>query len=124
MQKQLLQEFKELLTNEKAKLEQELAQFSHRNPKAAIADFDTNFPNLGDKEDENAAEVAAYSDNLSLESELEKQLRDVMSSLKQIEDESYGTCKYCKQEISEARLRARPTSSSCIECKKTLTQEV
>ena len=124
MDKKLNEELKQLLSEEKNKLEQELSQFSHRNPKATVADFDSDFPNLGDKEDENAAEVATYSDNLSLESELEKQLRDVVSSLKQMENGTYGTCKYCKQEISEARLRARPTSSSCIECKKTLTQEV
>ena len=117
-------EMKGLLLEERAKLEGELSKFAHRNPKAIEEDYDSNFPNLGDKEDENAAEVAAYSDNLSLEGELEKQLRDVLSALKMIEDGSYGTCKYCKQEISEARLRARPTSSSCIECKKTLTQEV
>lgn len=124
MDGQLLETLKQLLIEEKEKLEQELGKFSHRNPKATVADYDSDFPNLGDKEDENAAEVAAYSDNLSLESELEKQLRDVISSLKQIENGTYGTCKYCQQEISEARLRARPTSSSCIECKKTLTQEV
>jgi len=124
MDKQLLQELKSSLEGEKVKLEQELGAFAHRNPKSTTVDFDANFPNLGDKEDENAAEVAAYSDNLSLESELEKQLRDVVSSLKQMENGTYGTCKYCQQEISEARLKARPTSSSCIECKKTLTQEV
>ncbi|MEK7665403.1 MAG: TraR/DksA family transcriptional regulator [Patescibacteria group bacterium] len=124
MDTQLLTELKKSLENEKGKLEQELGKFAHRNPKTTTADFDANFPNLGDKEDENAAEVAAYGDNLSLESELEKQLRDVVSSLKQIDDETYGICKYCKQQISEARLLARPTSSSCIDCKKTLTQEV
>ncbi len=111
------------LLDEKSKLEGELSKFAHRNPKATDEDFDTNFPNLGDKEDENAAEVAAYSDNLSLEGELEKQLRDVIGALKMVEDGVYGICKYCKQEIGQARLTARPTSSSCIDCKKTLTQE-
>lgn len=120
----VLEELKTALHSEKAKLEQELSRFSHRNPQASTVDFDANFPNLGDKEDENAAEVATFSDNLSLEGELERALRDVLKALKMIEDGSYGTCKYCKQEISEARLRARPTSSSCIDCKKTLTQEM
>ena len=124
MNKAFVEEMKGLLVSEKAKLEGELGRFAHRNPKAIEEDFDVNFPNLGDKEDENASEVATYSDNLSLEDELEKQLRDVLSAMKMIEAGTYGTCKYCKQEIAEARLRARPTSSSCVECKKTLTQEV
>ena len=102
----------------------ELSQFSHRNPKSATTDYNSDFPNFGDSEDENAAEVAQFTDNLSLEDELEKALRDVDSSLKRIENGSYGLCNYCKQAIDEKRLIARPTSSSCIRCKKTLTQEM
>jgi DnaK suppressor protein len=105
-------------------LERELAQFAHRNPKAVETDFNSDFPNMGEGEDENAAEVAQFTDNLSLEDELERALRDVEGSLKRIEEETYGRCNYCKQEIDEKRLRARPTSSSCIRCKKTLTQEL
>ena len=112
------------ILEEKTRLEQELSKFAHRNPKAADADFDTDFPNRGEKDDDNASEVAQSSDNLSLEGELEKALRDVDSALKAIDDGKYGTCKYCKQDIDEKRLQARPTSSSCIKCKKTLTQEV
>lgn len=120
----LIDEMKESLLSEKRRLEEELSHFAHRNPKAAGTDFNTDFPNMGEKEDENASEVAQFSDNLSLEDELEKALRDVESALKTITDGTYGTCKYCKQPIDERRLRARPTSSSCIQCKKTLTQEM
>ena len=116
-----VQEMKAVLLEEKAKLERDLNQFVR---KGTTADSDSDFPNLGDKEDENAAEVATYSDNLSLEEELKHQLKDVNAALKALDNNLWGICKYCKQEISEARLRARPTSSSCIECKKTLTQEV
>jgi RNA polymerase-binding protein DksA len=120
----LITEMKQQLLEEKKRLEEELSHFAHRNPKAAGTDFDAAFPNVGDKEDENASEVAQFSDNLSLEDELEKALRDVEGALGLIEKGTYGICKYCKQPIDERRLRARPTSSSCIECKKTLTQEV
>lgn len=109
----LVQKMKTLLEGEKARLEKELA-----------ADFNSDFPNFGDKEDENASEVAQFSNNLSLEDELEKALRDVESALKLIENGTYGTCKYCGQRIDERRILARPTSTSCIQCKKTLTQEV
>ncbi|MBI4592189.1 TraR/DksA C4-type zinc finger protein [Candidatus Uhrbacteria bacterium] len=119
-----VQKMKDLLEGEKSRLESELAGFAHRNPKATETDYDSDFPNMGDKEDENASEVAQFSDNLSLEDELEKALRDVESALKMIEKGTYGTCKYCGQQIDERRLVARPTSTSCIQCKKTLTQEV
>lgn len=120
----LVQKMKALLEGEKARLEKELTSFAHRNSKASETDFNSDFPNLGEKEDENASEVAQFSDNLSLEDELEKALRDVESALKLIEKGTYGTCKYCGQQIDERRILARPTSTSCIQCKKTLTQEV
>jgi DnaK suppressor protein len=124
MRPDLIEQAKKQLEVEKARLETELSRFSHRNTKATEADFEADFPNMGDKDDENASEVAQFSDNLSLEDELEKALRDVESALKLIDEGKYGSCKYCGQMIDERRLIARPTSSSCIQCKKTLTQEV
>ena len=124
MNKTFLDEMKLNLEEEQRKLENELSRFAHRNPKAKTTDFDTDFPDYGEGEDENASEIATYSNNLSLESELEKALRDVTGALKRIDDGTYGTCKYCKTDVAEARLKARPTASSCIACKKTLTQEI
>ncbi|MBU1126364.1 MAG: TraR/DksA C4-type zinc finger protein [Patescibacteria group bacterium] len=124
MNKAFIDEMRQKLEEEYKKLENELSQFAHRNTKTSGTDFDTKFPEYGDDEDENASEIADYSNNLSLERELEKALRDVESALKRLEKGIYTTCKYCESEISEARLRARPTSTSCIACKKTLTQEI
>ncbi len=118
------EKIKQKLLSEKEKLEKELEQFSHRNTKTPNTDYEADFPNVGDEEGENATEVAAYSDRLSLEDALEKSLRDINSALARIEDDTYGICKYCKQEIGLERLQARPASSACIACKKTLTQEV
>ena len=115
---------KERLEAEKARLEKDLGGFAAPDPQAKQQDFNTTYQDFGDDEDENANEIAAYSNNLALEGELEKELRDINSALKRIDEQTYGTCKYCKQGISEDRLRARPTASSCIPCKKTLTQEI
>lgn len=106
------------------KLRKELDRLSQKGGGAGRDAFDADYETLGDKEDENADKVAALSDNLSLESELSAALRDVESALSAIKNGSYGVCKYCKQIISEDRLRARPTSTSCVACKKTLTQEM
>jgi DnaK suppressor protein len=115
---------KEQLLSEQARIEAELSKFSHRNPKAPEAEAEVEFKDIGNEEGDNAAEVAQFSDNLSLEEELEKALRDIAGALKLIDAGAYGTCKYCRQPIDERRLVARPTSSSCIQCKKTLTQEL
>ncbi len=118
-----LKKAKTLLLEEKAKIERELAKFAKKKSNADD-DFDTTFPDYGDKEDENAAEVADYVVNLSLEENLEKALRDTDQSLKRLEEGKYGICKYCHKPIEEKRLLARLTSSSCMSCKKTITQEV
>ena len=47
-------------------------------------DYDAKFPDFGDKEDENAAEVAAFEKNLSMEKALEVSLFNVNKSLKNI----------------------------------------
>jgi DnaK suppressor protein len=126
MNKAFIDEMREALLSEKKRVEDELSRFAHRlkTKPGEPADFETDYPEAGSSEDDNAAEVANYSDNLSLESTLEKVLRDINVSLKRMDKGEYGVCRYCKGEISEARLRARPTSSSCVSCKKTLTQEV
>lgn len=118
-----LQQIKTQLDSEKEKLERELAKFTKKSAHVAD-DYDTTFPQYGDKEDENAAEVADYISNKPIEENLEKSLRDVKKALERIEKGAYGICKYCKNLIEEKRLLARPTSSACVECKKTITQEV
>ncbi len=122
MNKEFLKEVEDLLKKEEKRLHDELAEFSKQNPKNKD-DFDAQFPNMGDKEDENAEEVNMYSTNLTLERTLEASLRDVEKALERIRKGTYGICKYCNKEIDEKRLRARPASSSCIESKKSFTQE-
>lgn len=123
MKKEFVQEMEENLMREKGRLEKELAEFAKQNPKNA-GDYDATFPNMGDKEDENAEEVDTFSTNLTLERTLESSLRDVEKALDRIKKNNYGICKYCSKEIDEKRLRARPSSSSCVECKKSFTQEL
>ena len=96
MDKKTLQEMQGILLKEKARAEKELSRFKSRPVK----------------------------EDSSLEDTLKKLLRDIHKALKRVEEGTYGTCKYCSREIHEARLRARPASSSCIACKKTLTRDM
>jgi DnaK suppressor protein len=118
-----LNEIEANLVAEQKRLEQELNSFAKKNSHVAD-DFDASYPEYGDKSDDNAQEVERYTVNKPLEITLEKTLRDIKVALKRIKDGTYGTCKYCKQPIEEKRLLARPTSSACVSCKKTLTNEI
>ena len=117
---EFIEKMKAVLVADKARLEKELAKFSNSEDSE---DKEAKFPDYGNSEEDNALEVADYEANVSIESDLQKSLRDVDSSLERIEEGDYGVCKYCKKPIEEKRLQARPTSSACISCKKTIVQE-
>jgi DnaK suppressor protein len=48
----------------------------------------------------------------------------IEEALKLIEEGTFGICEECGEEISEGRLRARPVTTLCIQCKRKMeTQE-
>ncbi len=122
MDKKILSEIKNNLAAERKRLESELAGFAKKD--LTIKDnYRSEFPEFGNDDDENANEVAEYSDRLSLEHALEKQLQDVNKALENIQNGKYGICNHCGEPIDGQRLKIRPTSSSCVECKKKLKGE-
>lgn len=111
-----LEKLKNSLEQEKIRLEAELV---------AMGGEDVAYPETGgNSEDDNAAEITEYADEISLTDRLKSELRDVKKALESIAKGTYGTCRYCKKDIDVKRLEARPTSSTCIDCKKSLTQEL
>lgn len=122
MEVKFIQEMKKVLEKEATRLEKDLGSFAKKNIHNKN-DYQSSFPDFGDESDENAKEVALFGDRLAIERTLEKELRDIKAALKRIAAGNYGICKYCQQDIAPARLRARPTSTSCVKCKKELKGE-
>lgn len=117
-----LEEIKSKLVEEQARLEQDLHDMGyHKDDEGNVS---VEVESGSNSDDDNASEVTAMADGLSVAERLTSELKDVKKALVSIEAGSYGICKYCKKPIDEKRLLARPASSSCIECKKTLTQEL
>ena len=109
-----LEKIKDTLLTEKTKISGELTN----NPE------NTGFPEYGDNLEDNAQEVTDFLANKPVEMALERAVRDITSALKRLDEGTYGICKYCDKPIDENRLLARPTSSSCVSCKKTLLDEI
>ncbi|PJE75588.1 hypothetical protein COV04_04145 [Candidatus Uhrbacteria bacterium CG10_big_fil_rev_8_21_14_0_10_48_11] len=120
MDTELTEKIRQLLLERETKLLKELGEVAGKDEDG----YKTNFPDYGSEEDENSAEVATFTTNLSVESELEKALRDVRAALKRLDGGTYGKCKYCGEQIDERRLLARPSSSACISCKQTMKSRV
>ncbi len=119
---EFLQTIETLLKDLQVRLNSELSNLSQKNS-SEKGDLDASFPKYGDEEDDNAREVADYTTNKTLEITLEKTKIDVQKALERLQKGTYGICKYCDLPIAEQRLLARPTSSACVSCKKTLTDE-
>jgi RNA polymerase-binding protein DksA len=120
MDKDFIQEMHEKLLAEKARVEAELLSIGTRDPHNP-ENFNTQFMDVGTSEDDSALEATLYNDELSQEQALEDLLRDINSALARIEKGDYGICKYCKKEIGEKRLRARPEAGACVDCKQKFT---
>ena len=119
---------KEKLLDMQKHLESDLADVTRKDPKRPgqlnAAYNNTGAESADTSEDDVSEKVSAYADEVSLVGELENQLRDVQKALESIAKGNYGACKYCGLDIDAKRLEARPSSSSCISCKKLFTQEL
>ena len=109
MSPEAIKEFKELLAKMLADLEDGAVETVDEMRKEA-----TPFPDP--------------TDRASLESDrnLELRIRDRERKLKgkieeailRIEDGTFGLCEVCEEEISAERLKARPVTTLCINCKE------
>lgn len=114
---QFLSDIHKKLLAEKGRLEAELTKIGKPSGKDDT-DFQTTWEDYGDKEDENAAEVAAYSDSLGLEATFESELREVVKALLRLDEGTWGICKSCGMDIGEQRLAVRPQAVFCIACQE------
>jgi len=117
--KETIEQIEKDLLNRKNKILEDLKDISREDNHEAD-NRSAKFPEYGDKPDENAQEISEYSTTVETERILEKSLSDINKALKRIKNGEYGICKYCGQEIYPKRLIARPTASSCVECKTKL----
>jgi RNA polymerase-binding transcription factor DksA len=122
MDAKILQQIKEDLLNRKAGIIKELANFATKTD-AEKNEYISRFPQYGNESDDNAQEVNQYTTNIEAERILENSLKDIDASLKKIDKDEYGICKYCGKEIEIKRLLIRPDSSACVSCKRNLQNQ-
>lgn len=72
-----------------------------------------NFPEPADR----AALESDRNATLRIRDRERKLLAKIEEALERIDDGSYGICEACGEDISVERLRARPVTTLCIQCK-------
>jgi DnaK suppressor protein len=73
----------------------------------------TNFPDPNDR----ATQESDRNFELRIRDRERKLLNKIRDAIARIDGDEFGICEECGEEISEARLRARPVTTLCIDCK-------
>lgn len=118
MDENTLRELKNKLTEEKSRLETDLASFAKKDPNIK-GNWKTEFPksDRGEIETEvHSDDVEDYANTISVEFTLEIQLKKVNAALARIEEKNYGKCEKCGKDIEIERLQASPSSTLCGQC--------
>jgi DnaK suppressor protein len=109
MDEQKLEEFRTLL---QGKLDDLLSEAERTV--AGMTDSKDNFPDPTDR-------AALESDRnflLRIRDRERKLISKIQEALERIDDGTYGICESCGEDISEERLKARPVTTLCFDCKK------
>lgn len=111
-----IKKLKKKLNSAKKNIEHQLSKFAKKD-KGSKGNYKTQFPDIGSQPDESAQEITEYEQNISLEHSLEDELTLINRALKKIEENKYGFCEACGEEIPFGRLEIRPQALLCIACK-------
>lgn len=117
MNKKDLESLRSLLTQEKERLEQELAEIrsgNHEQVPSGAGGEAAYRTHMADS----ATETFERERDLSLEENVRNMLEGVTSALARVEKGTYGVCDVCGDPIAVERLKALPYADMCIECKK------
>ena len=108
MKKKDLDFFKELLT-------QQLEELLHQadDTVSGMTAQKENFPDPTDR----ASLEADRNFMLRIRDREAKLIKKIKSALERIDNGTFGICDSCGEEISVKRLKARPVTTQCIDCK-------
>lgn len=108
MEKTKLEEFRQLL-------QEQMDQLLREADKTVLemTDEKTNFPDPTDR----ASLESDRNFELRIRDRERKLISKIREALDRIEAGEFGECEECGESIGEARLKARPVTTLCIECK-------
>lgn len=114
MSKQKLEHYRNLLDKTMADLMDEASK--------TVSDMTTHNGNLPDPTDRASLE-SDRNFTLRIRDRERKLIGKIKEAMARIDTGTYGICESCGEEISEARLKARPVTTLCIECKTKQEQD-
>lgn len=112
------QKYKDLLEEEKVRLEKELENAGSKD--RTTGDWQGASDNTEPAIDPNEAadQIEELTNNVPIVESLEARLKSVQAALDNIEAGTYGVCSECGEKIPEERLEANPAATTCVSCAK------
>jgi len=101
--------FKKLLTKKLDELSAE-----GKNPASSLAEIKDDSPDLVDQ----ASLEYDMDFTLHIRERESKLIAKIKDALERLEEGGFGICEICGEDISEERLKARPMTTLCINCKR------
>ena len=83
------------------------------NTVSGMTEAKENFPDPTDR----ASLEADRNFMLRIRDREAKLIKKIKAALERIDNDTYGICETCGEEISLKRLKARPVTTQCIDCK-------
>ena len=108
MDKATTEEFRVLLQGQLDELVQEAGKTA-----TDMADEKTNFPDPTDR----ASLESDRNFELRIRDRERKLIGKIREAIERLGEGTYGRCESCEEDIGVARLKARPVTTMCIECK-------
>jgi DnaK suppressor protein len=110
-----IKHYKKKLEEDKANLESEMESVGRRKS-GVPGDWEAVPTETGMESDivDQADIVMSRENNTAILADLEARYDTVLEALKRIDNEKYGKCEVCNEEIEEARLEADASATTCI----------
>jgi len=108
MDKAKIEEFRQLLNEQMDQLLRDAEKTV-----SDMTDEKTNFPDPTDR----ASLESDRNFELRIRDRERKLINKIREAIERLDEGEFGVCESCGEEIGEARLRARPVTTLCIECK-------
>lgn len=101
--------FRKLLTKRLKELQEQAER-----PASSLGELTTESPDFADQ----ASMESDLDLTLHIREREAKLISKIEEALERIEEKTFGICEDCGEEISEKRLKARPVTTLCINCKR------
>jgi len=114
MTKKKLEQFREILTGRMNELIKEARE--------SMGELTAGQENYADMTDAASAEIDRNF-LLRIKDRERKLILKIREALERIDDGTFGICEVCGEPINEERLKARPVTTQCIECKTDMEEQ-